>query len=201
LEEQPESRGAYSLGKRRAEAIALSHLADSTTPWTILRPSLIVGAGRDLFAPVGAKVGNTLVCLGRPRKRLLLVHVEDVAAAVLQLLQHKQTQGRVYILSHHPITVREYVDTCIRRSRSQDLRVLYVPYFVACFGGWMAALVQRLAPLGSSINQRRLLSLYRDVGVNSTLLLQHTGWQPAGALLERVSDPSLQGWGFQEAGS
>ena len=187
LEEHPESRGAYSLGKRRAEEIALSHLADSTTPWTILRPSLIVGQGRDLLAPVGAKVGNILVCLGRPHKRLLLVHVEDVAAAVLQLLQNQHTQGQVYTLSRHPITVREYVDTCIRRSRSQNLRVLYIPYCVARFGGWLAALVQKLAPLGPSINRRRLLSLYRDAGVNSTLLQQHTGWQPEGALLERLS--------------
>jgi len=198
LEEQPESRGAYSLGKRRAEEVALTHLVDSTTPWTILRPSLIVGKGHDLLAPVGAKVGNTLVCLGRPRKRLLLIHVEDVAAAVLQLLQNKNTQGQVYTLSHLPITVREYVDTCIRRSRYQDLRVLYVPYFVARFGGWMAALMQKLTPLSPSINRRRLLSLYRDVGVNSALLQQHTGWQPAGALLERISDPSPTGLAFQE---
>jgi len=184
LEEEPESRGAYSLGKRRAEDVALSHLADSTTLWTILRPSLIVGQRHDLFAPVGAKVGNILVCLGRPRKRLLLVHVEDVATAVLQLLQNKHTQGQVYTLSHPPITVREYVDACIRRGRSQDVRVFYVPYFVARLGGWMAALVQKLAPLGPSINRRRLLSLYRDAGANSALLQQHTGWQPADALLE-----------------
>ena len=135
---------------------------------------------------IGAKVGNTLVCLGYPRKRLLLVHVKDVATAVLQLLQHNHTQGQVYTLSHHPITGREYVDTCIRRSCSQDLRVLYVPYFVARLGGWMAALVQKLIPLGPSINRRRLLSLYRNAGANSALLQQHTGWQPAGALLERL---------------
>lgn len=35
-------------------------------------------------------------------------------------------------------------------------------------------------------NRRRLLSLYRNVGVDSTLLQQHTGWQPVGALLERL---------------
>jgi hypothetical protein len=45
------------------------------------------------------------------------------------------------------------------------------------------------------------LSLYRDVGINSTLLQQHTGWQPAGALLEHVSDLGLKGLGFQEPGN
>jgi predicted dehydrogenase/nucleoside-diphosphate-sugar epimerase len=186
LEEEPDSRGAYSLGKRRAEDVALSHLADSTTPWTILRPALIVGQGRDIFAPIGAKIGNTLVCLGHPRKRLLLVHVEDVATAVLQLLQHNNTQGQVYTLAHHPITVQEYIDTCIRQSRYRGIRVLYIPCFVARLGGWIAALVQRLMHQGPSINRRRLLSVYREVGINSTLLLQHTGWQPGSGLLERL---------------
>ena len=110
------------------------------------------------------------MCLGHPRKRLLLVHVEDVAAAVLQLLQNKNSMGQVYTLSDHPITVREYFDICIRQSCYQDIWVLYIPYFVARFGGWMAALVQKLIPLGPSINRRRLLSLYRDVGVDCTLL-------------------------------
>ena len=187
LEERPERKGAYSLGKRRAEDVALSHLSDAATPWTILRPSLIVSKGRDLFAPVGAKVGNTLVCLCRPSKCLLLVHVEDVAAAVLQLLQNNKTQGQVYTLSHqNPITVREYVDACIRRSGYQDIRVVYVPYFLARFGGWMTALAQKLIHLGPNVNRRRLLTLYRDVRVKSALLQQHTGWQPTGALLERL---------------
>jgi predicted dehydrogenase/nucleoside-diphosphate-sugar epimerase len=188
LEEQPESRGAYSLGKRRAEDVALSHLADSTTPWTILRPSLIVGNGSNVFAPVGSKVGNTLVCLGRPRKRLPLVHVEDVAAAVLQILEHQNTKGRVYTLSHpDTVTVRGYVHTCFRRSPHKHVRVIYVPYVVARLGGWMAALVKKLTRRGPSINRRRLLSLYRDLGVNSALLQQHTCWQPAGELLQRLS--------------
>jgi nucleoside-diphosphate-sugar epimerase len=182
LEAQPESRGAYSLGKRRAEDVALSHLADSTTPWTILRPSLIVGQGHDLCAPIGVQVGNTLVCLGRPRKRLLLVHVEDVATAVLRLLQNKHTQGQVYTLSDRPTIVREYVDTYIRRSHSQNIRVLYVPYFVTRLGGWIVTLVQKLTRLGPRINRRRLLSFYRDVGASSALLQQHTGWQPASVL-------------------
>ena len=50
----------------------------------------------------------------------------------------------------------------------------------------MAALVQKLTHLGPNINRRRLLSLYRNVGANSTLLQEHIGWQPAGALLERL---------------
>jgi predicted dehydrogenase len=188
LEEQPENRGAYSVGKRRAEDVALSHLSSATTPWTILRPPVIVGHRHDIFSPVGSKVGNTLVCLGSPRKRLPLVHVEDVAAAVPQLLQNKKTEGQVYILSHpHTITVRDYVESGIRQNGYQDLRAIYVPYFVARLGGLMAAVLKKLTKLGPTINRRRLLSFYRDVGVNSTLLQEHAGWHSAVELPEGLS--------------
>jgi nucleoside-diphosphate-sugar epimerase len=186
LEEQAETRGAYSLGKRRAEDVALSHLADSATPWTILRPSLIVGNGSDICVPVGLKIGNNLVCLGRPGKRLPLVHVEDVATAVLQILQKPNTKGKVYVLSDaDTITVRKYVKACLR-SRFKDLRIVYIPYMVARVGGLTVALVKRLTGFGPSINRRRLLSLCRDIGASSALLQQHTGWRPAGDLLKRL---------------
>jgi nucleoside-diphosphate-sugar epimerase len=184
LEEEPESRGVYSVAKRRTEDVALTHLKDSTAPWTILRPSLIVGQGHDPFAPVGAKIGNTVVCLGRPRKRLLLVHVEDVSAAVLRLIQNKDTAGGVYNLSHDPITVQEYVDGYLRRGGAQRVWVLYIPYFVARIGSLAGTLLQKLTHMGPSINRVRLLSFYRDLSVTSTLLRKQTGWQPAGPLLE-----------------
>jgi len=187
LEEQAETRGAYSLGKRRAEDVALAHLADASPAWTILRPSLVVGHGSNVVAPVGWTVGKTLISLSSPRKRLLLIHVEDVAAAVLELIHHSDTRGRVYVLSHpDTFTVREYVETCVRRSRGKNLLVIYVPYFIARLGAGLATLVKKLTRFGPTMNRRRLLSVYRNLGADSTLLFQHTGWQPAGNLLERL---------------
>ena len=189
LEEQPESRGAYSIGKRRAEDVALSQLSAPAKGWTILRPPVIVGHGHDIFGPVGSKVGNTLVCLGSPRKRLPLVHVTDVAAAIVQVLRSENTKGQVYTVSSpSPIMVRDYVQACIRGKGDQHLRVVYVPYAAARLAGWAAALVKKLTQLGPRINRRRLLSFYRNVGVNSSLLEQHTGWRPQGELLERLQE-------------
>jgi nucleoside-diphosphate-sugar epimerase len=117
-------------GKRRAEDIALSHLADNAVPLTILRPSLIVGSGSDIFAPVASKIGNKVVCWGSRRKRLPLVHVDDVATAVLHVLQNPGTRGQVYVVSDpDTITIRSYVDNCLR-SRVKDGRIIHVPYFV-----------------------------------------------------------------------
>jgi 2-alkyl-3-oxoalkanoate reductase len=187
LEEQPEIRGAYSLGKRQAEEIALGHLADSSPAWTILRPSLIVGNGSGVAAPVGWVVGKNLISLGHRRKRLLLIHVEDVAAAILQLLQNENTKGQVYTLSQQDeITVEKYFTTCVQRGQRDSLRLICIPYFVARLGSLLAIVAKRLTKRGPTLNRRRLLSMYRDVGASNDLLHRHTGWQPSGGLLERL---------------
>jgi nucleoside-diphosphate-sugar epimerase len=132
-------------------------------------------------------VGKNLVCLGRRRKRLLLIHVEDVATAILQLLQNENTKGHVYTLSHQDaITVEKYFTTCVRRGQRDSLRLVCVPYFVARLGSLAAIVAKKLIKQGPTLNRRRLLSMYRDVAAGNVLLYSHTGWQPAGGLLERL---------------
>ena len=188
LEAQPETRGAYTLGKRRAEDIALQHLRETTPAWTILRPSLIVGEGRDIFAAVGPKIGRNLISLSSPRKKLLLVHVDDVATAIVVCLQNPNTKNQVYTLSDQDeLTVRDYVKTCIRRGAHKDIRTIYVPYVVARLLAATANLFHRVTPRVPGMNPRRLLSVYRNAGANSSLLCNHTGWQPEGRLLARLN--------------
>lgn len=188
LEEDPESRGAYSLGKRRAEDVALAHLSEKAPAWTILRPSLIVGNERDILAPVGPRVGNTVVCMSSKRRKLALVHVMDVAAAILEILHTESTEGRVYTLSDpHAITVAEYVRDCVKHSPHKNVRVLYVPYFVTMTAMLLAQAVKIITGIGPHVSKRRLLSVYRSVGANSQLLQQHTGWHVPGNLIARLT--------------
>ena len=190
LEEKAETRGAYSLGKRRAEDVALAHLHDKNPAWTILRPSLVVGRGSDPTAPAGWVLGRNLVCLSRPRKRLLLIHVEDVASAILQTIQQDNTRGKVYTLSHpERITVREYVNSCVRPQRP-GLRVIYVPYWFALAGVAVGKLARKILHRGPNLNRRRLLSLYRNLNAGSERLHQDTGWQPMSGLLQYLASGS-----------
>ncbi len=189
LEEYPEQRGAYSLGKRQAEDVALSHLQDPSPAWTILRPSLIMGKGADIFSPVGVKLGNVLFCLGAAHQHLRAVHVEDVGTAILQLLQHENTRGRVFPLSAPgTVTLQDYVETYIRAGRYRNLRVVYVPYWCAALGGWALETLRKLTGKGPNLNLRRLASLYRDARVDSSALAEQTGWQPGEGLLERLKE-------------
>lgn len=186
LEENAEIRGAYSLGKRRAEDIALAHLADKSPAWTILRPSQVVGRGGDPAGAAGWMLGRTLVCLSSPRKRLLVIQVEDVAAAVLQIIEHENTRGKIYTLSQpERITLRQYVNACIR-PQQHGLRAIYVPYWFAMLGVAAAKAAKKLLGRGPSLNRRRLLSVYRNLNADCERLRQDTGWQPAPGLLQRL---------------
>jgi 2-alkyl-3-oxoalkanoate reductase len=187
LEEQPEQRGAYSLAKREAERIALSHLMGGCPSWTIVRPSIVVGKGSNNFSPVGVKVSNLLLVFGSPGKHLRLVHVEDVARALVEIVQHGATVARVYTLSSGgQLTLREYVDRCIR-FHYPAIKAVYVPYWCC------APLVRAVASLrnftgkGPNINMRRLAYLYRDAQVNISNIVRDLEWRPKQDLVRELA--------------
>jgi len=186
LEEFPQERGLYSLAKRRAEDEALSHLADSGPSWTILRPSLIVGNGRNVFSPVGKKLGNLLICPGSLKKILLLIHVDDVAEAINHVVENKQSEGRVFNLSHEGITQEEYIDECIRKSGYDKIHVVYIPFWVANFAAKMLRVLRILNRRIPVIHNRQLASLYRDVRSDNGPIGSLIGWAPGENLLKNI---------------
>jgi nucleoside-diphosphate-sugar epimerase len=187
LEEFAELRGTYSLAKRLAEAEGLSHLNSNRPAWTILRPSVVVGNGHDIFSPVGKRLGNFLLSPGFPKKILRLIHVEDVAAAIATVIQNDGTRGRIFNLSNETLTQRDYIEQIVRKKGFSTIRVIYVPYWVA---GSTAAAIRALRLLSRglpNLNRRRLAYLYRRVQANSDAIQSETGWQPRKNLLQTLS--------------
>ena len=158
--------GAYSLAKRRAEDEALRCLSDSSPSWTIVRPSVVVGKKYDLFSPVGMRMGNILIGFASPKKLLRLIHVGDVARAIIEIIRNDDTKGRIFNLSNRAMAQRDYVNGLLRRRGLTNLRVIYVPYWlmrgIAGVCNLMNAVVSRVP----RISPRRIASLYRDVEVH-----------------------------------
>jgi predicted dehydrogenase/nucleoside-diphosphate-sugar epimerase len=178
LEAEPERRGAYSWSKRLAEDVALGGLTDTTVPWTILRPSEVVGGGRDVLAPLGIRVGKSVICGGRSNKNLRLIHVDDLAAAVGNVLQCEATAGRVFTLSiPRPLPLRDYV-AAVRRDHTVRGHIIYVPYLVARVSGQLLNLMLKIVGRGPALTERRLSYLCRDLLANSEPLMAATNWQP-----------------------
>jgi nucleoside-diphosphate-sugar epimerase len=190
LEELPQERGAYSLAKRRAEDEAVRCLADTSPSWTIVRPSVVVGKKYDLFSPVGKRMGNILIGFDSPKKLLRLIHVDDVARAISEIIRNDDTKGRIYNLSNRAMAQRDYVNGLRRRRGLANLRVVYVPYWlmrgIAGFCNSMNAVVSRVP----RISPRQLASLYRDVQIHCEPIGGQGGWYPEENLLERLRTES-----------
>src|SRR5262249_32372946 len=93
LEPAAQERGGASAAKREAEDVGVGHLRRGVPPWTILRPSVFFGNGHDPKSVAGFSRGRWLVCTSRPHRRLRLVHVKDVAAAILLAIETPLARG------------------------------------------------------------------------------------------------------------
>jgi predicted dehydrogenase/nucleoside-diphosphate-sugar epimerase len=188
LEEFPQVRGTYSLAKRLAEDVALSYLQGDSPSWTILRPSVIVGNGHDLFSPLGSKIGNLLLCPGSPKKILRLIHVDDVASAITNVVQNSGTRARIFNLSNGPINQQRYIDELIRKTEHKDIQVIYIPYWVARLAACALTILRPLSGRIPIIHKRRLASLYQNVQANSDAIKKATRWEPRENLLKTLID-------------
>jgi nucleoside-diphosphate-sugar epimerase/predicted dehydrogenase len=178
LEDQPRSRGFYAQAKRQAEDVALAQLTNSDTAWTVLRPSVIIGHGRDICSPLGPKRGSMVLCFSSPKKRLRLIHVDDVSAAVMNVIGHESTKGQVFTVSQSPVRMREYANDCVKPSYLSKVRVIYVPFFAAWMLSRVSKLTRRLLHRGPDLNDGVLAYMYRDIGADSSKLEAATGWRP-----------------------
>ena len=189
LDVRSERRGVSSMAKRHAEEIALSHLEDPDCRWTILRPAGFFGNGHKLPAALGIKVGRTLISLGTGSKQLRLIHVRDVAAAIIKVLESPQTtESRVFTLAHpEKLNYAEYVRNCLRRTAAANIRIVKVPYWVARLGLLGLKILRRVTGKGPSLNIEQLRYLYSSTEVEEKTFREATGWTCSGGIVEQLS--------------
>lgn len=184
LESRSELRGAYSEAKCRAEEVARAQLTQRPDTWTILRPSVVFGNGSDVLSLVGKRVGNLLICLSSPRKQLRLIHVCDVARAVINCIENRGTAGRVFNISHFDsTTVAEWV----AKAGDSKPHVIYVPYWLMRAGVAGVNSFFRLIGKPRRIHKRGVVYLYKSVHVKSEAFHRVTGWMPEASLSEQVA--------------
>ncbi len=188
LETHSEQRGIYSRAKRLAEDIALSNISRGKPSWTILRPSLIFGNDRDLTSLLGPKIGNFVISLGQKKKHIKLVHVKDVAKAILLVLEKDSTRNCVFNLSHEDqITVNDMIEKCFRKSELKKYHVIYVPYSIGLIGILMLKIIKVLSGKGLNMNRVRLSYNCKDLLTNSKAINIATGWKPEDKLLVQLT--------------
>jgi nucleoside-diphosphate-sugar epimerase len=97
-DDPPRPLNAYGRSKLEAEQAVR---AECRPPWTILRPSSIYGPRDRQFLPLFREAARGRFWLvGRAGMTLTLVHVRDLAAAVLLSAEPAAAVGRVFLIGH-----------------------------------------------------------------------------------------------------
>jgi nucleoside-diphosphate-sugar epimerase len=143
----PELRDDYAWSKIAAERWVRLYRDHGGLDAVVLRPGIIYGGRRDFVARVARRVGPLLVVLGSPGMLLPLVHVHDVAEAVLRALRTASAPREpLDLVGPDMPTQAEYLR---RRNAARDERV--VPLYVRAAG-----LLRRIAALESARTARAL---------------------------------------------
>jgi nucleoside-diphosphate-sugar epimerase len=171
----PELRDDYAWSKIAAERWVRLYRDHGGLDAVVLRPGIVYGGRRDFVARVARRgVGPLLVVLGSPGMLLPLVHVHDVAEAVLRALRSSSAPAEpLDLVGPDMPTQAEYLR---RRNAARDERV--VPLYVRAAG-----LLRRIAALESVPTARalayRLAWATQSVRYENGPLAQAVGWCPS----------------------
>lgn len=184
LEKMPDERSAYAEGKTRAEQAVAREIKQGKSPWMILRPSQIFSGAAELSRQLGTPFGRNLVCLGGPRKRLRLVHVDDVVRAIVDFIAPEKFQpGTVLNLTHSDILLARQVAVLLRQRRG--LRVFYLRPWLGKTLAWGTRVSRKILERGPRISARQAAYLFCESGAEAKAALS-LGWRPSAPLDKQI---------------
>ncbi len=180
LERHPEDRGPYTLSKTKAEKLVLGELSRNRTTWTILRPSVIFGRGKNIFfGSLGFSIGKKLrILIGPGNRKIRLIHVDDVANAVILSLKNDISRGKIYNIDYPvKISKNEYVRKYIVPKNGKGLN-LYIPYTIFYSGVFFVEVLFFLLKRKPFLTRYRLMSSQKDVHFDISRIQNDLGWNP-----------------------
>lgn len=180
LERRPRERGAYSLSKQQAEQLVLKELPNRKPKWTILRPAVVFGPGKNIFiGSIGKSVANKVrIIFGRGDGKLRLIHVDDVVEGIILSLKNDKSAGKIYNIVHEDRTSkRDYINKYVIPLHGQGMN-LYVPYYLVYSGVFCLELLCKMLKRRPFLTRYRLMASQKDVIFDSSKIRNDLGWKP-----------------------
>lgn len=164
----------YAQSKSAAEC----HVKESKLPWTIVRPTLLVGKGGGAEYQIFKKLCRWSYCIlplaGRAKKRP--IHVDDLAHGLCLLLEHKnQTIGKTYSLGGlEAISLTQMLQEIRHESKKAPMRVFTLPLVFFSMMAWGFD----NAPWGKFSMRQALAGLIQDATPSIELAQRDFSFQP-----------------------
>jgi uncharacterized protein YbjT (DUF2867 family) len=186
----------YASSKYRAEQ-ALAERAGAVR-WTVFRPTAVYGPGDKEISPLfRATRRGILPLIGSGPARFSLIHVDDLAAAVLAWLTTDLPAGGVYEL--HDGTPGGYDRDEVARVASEvwgrPVRPLVLPAALAALAAWINLLLSRLFRYAPMLTPGKVRELTHPDWVcdNTPLTTVLPDWRPRIRLRDALYTATLSG--------
>lgn len=170
----------YGRSKLQAEQALISLASQSSMSWTILRPTLVYGAGNpgNMERLIKLVHRGLPLPLGLVRNRRSLIFVGNLVDAIATTLTHPKATNQIFLVSDGQDLSTPQLIQKLAYNLGQPYKVLPVPPSLLKLVGYLGDTVQKLSkrpiPLNTSTIDRLLGSLFVDISHIQTTL----NWQP-----------------------
>mgnify|MGYP000956370744 CR=1 FL=1 len=170
---------AVAARLREAERVLLDNASRAGIAATVLRPTLVHGAGRDLNVTRIAQLARRLRGFALPSDATGLrqpVHVEDLAAAALACIAPPATAGKVYAVpGGETLPYREMVARILSALQPSPRLAVLPP---SLFRALLAA--ARIAGVARDFNDAALARMREDLVFDAAPAMRDFGYAPRG---------------------
>lgn len=122
----PDPRYPYATAKREAEVVVRA----CKIPWSIVRPTIVLGQGSPILERLRSLAGGPVVAvIGKGDAKVQPIDVEDLAAALAQLLERRMFDGATREIGGPDVLTMESLLLRVRAALGKPpARVVHVPY-------------------------------------------------------------------------
>ncbi len=144
-EQQPIYRGAYTYTKLIAEKLVLRFLRENDLKAVIVRPGLVWGPGKEQWMVVpGKTVGGFCLAFGPKSKPLPLIHVDNLADALVLAGEVPDQRAEPYTLVDNELVTQGQYSRALRQACPQSPRIVFIPIKFALASAWLGERMIRL---------------------------------------------------------
>ncbi|MGI9463374.1 MAG: NAD-dependent epimerase/dehydratase family protein [Aestuariivirgaceae bacterium] len=169
----------YAASKRAGETALLDQVGE--TSWTILRPPAVYGPGDKATLPLIMQLTRRHAFLpGAPNNRASLIHVDDLADALIALASGSEPNGTVHEIDdgHHGGYSWHELAQIAGRAQGIDITVHHVPRPLLMAAAQGAALITKLTGKPAMLSPGKVRELYHpDWVARHDLLQKHSDWR------------------------
>jgi dihydroflavonol-4-reductase len=176
--QKPDPISWYGESKLAAEEEVLRFR--EVFPVTILRPSAVYGPGdRETLLVYRMIQRGCLFTLGRYQRRFSLIHVEDLATAIIRAGEQDMPSGEIFFLSRPEAYAWEEVGHAIARALGKRYRQISLPRGIAVAAGIVGDLWAKTTGWPVSVNSQKVKELLKPCWLCNSLKAQtHFGFRP-----------------------